>query len=165
MNQTFLLSLLFCFAGMLPSPGQDYQLSFTGSGEKTSVDSVKVENLATGAEIIVPQGNVLSLLHVAVKLDEQFIDPGNTLETYSNFSLGTPAFTFLTYQPGEVMISLHDITDRVICHKRIYLTTGRHSFEIRGIINGWNVITVISGGHRESGKIAGYESCGRPELY
>ncbi len=59
--KTFTFFVLFLFATAVLQ-AQDYLISFTGSGQSTSVDSIHVENLTQGTTLSLGGNDVLHLL-------------------------------------------------------------------------------------------------------
>jgi len=58
---TFFVSFLFAIAVL---QSQDYQISFTGSGQSTTIDSIQIENLTQGTILSLNGDDVLNLVGV-----------------------------------------------------------------------------------------------------
>jgi hypothetical protein len=59
---TIIVSLLFAIAAL---QAQDYQISFTGSGQSTIIDSIQVKNLTQGTTLSLNGDDVLHLVGTA----------------------------------------------------------------------------------------------------
>ena len=126
-------SLLFTF-GLLAcisftAGAINYFVSFTGSGASTTVDSVVVQNLYKGTQVIVPGGSLLSLSE-----EESSIDNLNTIADfaliYPNPIIDNATYSFVAKKGGNTQISVYGLDGRKLTGMDIDLLQGKHTFQL-----------------------------------
>src|SRR6056297_3008505 len=106
---TFLFILLFMTVLI---KAQDYQLSFTGSGQSANVDSVFVENLTQGTTTELAGSDILHLLgNVGITSQS---GTNKDLQIYPNPMKETSKLTFHNEQADAVKIKIYDVAGKLI---------------------------------------------------
>lgn len=125
----FLFGFLFPFCFLNLSYAFNYYITFSGSGAGTTVDSVKVQNLYTGAQITVPAGMQLRLYDV-----ENAVSEINTIAEYANVypnpTTSDATFSFLTSEGGNSQITVYSFDGRKIAGWYETIQQGRNSFRL-----------------------------------
>jgi uncharacterized protein (TIGR02145 family) len=124
---TILFLLLFI---TIVIKAQDYEISFTGSGESTSVDSVFVENLTQDTTIELAGSDILHLVGSAGVASQ----PGTNedLQIYPNPMKGSSKLEFSSGQPDDVKIEIYDVGGKLIAGQSVKVQPGTNVFEISG---------------------------------
>jgi len=108
----------------------EYQITFTASGESTSVDSVIAQNLTKGTSITVPGGQALVLYDI-----ETLIAPISTMADnvtiYPNPLSGEATFSFVTIKDGNTQIMVYGIDGKKVVGMDIDLQQGINSFQLK----------------------------------
>ncbi|MBN2863157.1 MAG: T9SS type A sorting domain-containing protein [Bacteroidales bacterium] len=132
---------------------QDYLISFAGSGESSTVDSVIVENL-TRNTILKMKGNDVLHLSGAITGIEKFGYPENDkISFYPNPMKNNTMMQFILPAPGETNITLYDISGREIAHTRHVLPVGEQTYTLTGAGQGIYFARISSGKYSLSGKL------------
>jgi uncharacterized protein (TIGR02145 family) len=145
MKKLGLLLAIFC---SLQANGQPFSISFSG----TSLSTVKVQNLTTGVIVDVPAGDVL---HLSTTTDiQEGIDlKSSGLKVYPNPMTDKSTLTILPPIPGDAIITISDMTGKVLTKFKEYLDNYTQEFSLSDIKNGLYVINVRGNGYRYSTKI------------
>ena len=125
---------------MLKTQAQDYFISFTGSGATTEVNTVKVDNLTSGATVTLNGGDILHLI-AAVGIVSLDIADG-ALQIYPNPMTEQSMLTFISPESGNAVISLVDLSGKTIYQTNALLSTGRNSFRVSGMSWGMYFVKV-----------------------
>lgn len=142
---TLIIALLFVTTMI---NAQNYQISFTGSGESTNVETVFVENLTQGTTLELAGTDILHLVGT-VGISSQS-DVNLDLNIYPNPMQGTSKIEFYSNKPDDVKIEIFDLNGRlVVCHSGD-LHTGINGFEISGFSQGFYSVNVITSAHQTS---------------
>jgi len=128
---TFLFILLFI---TILIKAQDYQISFTGSGQSTNVDSVFVENLTQGTTLVLLGSDILHLVGTLDIVDQSVTS--NNLHIYPNPISETSKLSFYTEQADDVKIEIYDISGKLIALQSNKVQQGINVFEISGFTKG-----------------------------
>lgn len=151
-NFVKLFCLICIFIGQKAN-GQNYLISFEGSGAATIVSSVKVENLASGKSLIL---NGYDILHLtAIVTGVKSIDNGqlSELKIYPN---PMTDYSILEVSPpieGDAIISATDINGKQLAQIQSHLGNLRQTFRISGLKNGFYLINVKGPSYQFSGKL------------
>ena len=128
---TFLFILLFM---TVLTKAQDYQISFTGSGQSTTVDSVFVENLTQGTTIELLGSDILHLVQT-LDIANQSVARDN-FHIYPNPINKTSKLSFHIDQPDDVKIEIYDVNGKLIAGQSDKVHPGTNVFEISGFPKG-----------------------------
>jgi uncharacterized protein (TIGR02145 family) len=126
-NYIFVLSLLLTMA--LPCFGLEYTITFVGSGASETVNSVVVENLATGAKITVPEGNTLRLTDALSGIDEIRANQEETIHVAQN-SDGTSVVSFFAKQAGAAQVDVFTFDGKKTASISQKVEAGSNSFQL-----------------------------------
>jgi uncharacterized protein (TIGR02145 family) len=149
MRKLVFLTILFC---SITANGQNYLISFAGSGASTTVSSVKVENLTTGAILTLPGNDVLRLtLTTGVNTTKQSDSPAMTIypnptTDYSNVRIYPPA-------AGISRITIFENTGKQVAQAYSYLDNQLQQFRISGLKSGFYFISIRGSTFQYSGKL------------
>jgi uncharacterized protein (TIGR02145 family) len=145
-----ILIFLLVFA-LLKTQAQDYLISFLGSGAASTISSVKVDNLTSGASVTLNSGDILHLSST-VGIDEPLATKGK-LEIYPNPVTELATLSFDSPESSKAIIRVSDVTGRTICQASKFLSPDRHSFKISGISEGTYFVSVTGNGYTYSSRI------------
>ena len=136
---TFLFILLFM---TFLIKAQDYQISFTGSGQSTSVNSVFVENLTQGTTLELAGSDILHLVGT-VGIESQS-GTNEDLQIYPNPMNETSKLEFYIDQPDDVKIEIYDMGGKLIAGQSGKVHQGTNVFEISGFTAGFYTANIIT---------------------
>jgi uncharacterized protein (TIGR02145 family) len=145
---SFLVLLIF---KMLNLQGQDYLISFAGTGASTSVDSVKIENLTQGTKLKMKGSDILHLMGTT-GIETILGDETGNITFYPNPMKDQARMQFVLPEPGETSVTLFDISGRKIAQTRDLLSRGEHIYGIKGIKEGLYIVGISSRGYSYSGR-------------
>jgi uncharacterized protein (TIGR02145 family) len=145
MKKILFLLAVFC---TLQANAQPYFISFSGTGLST----VKVQNLASGVVVDVPAGDVLLLSTITV-IPEVYNLKSSGLNVYPNPMSDKSTLEFLPPLAGDAIISVCDMTGKVITQYKGYVENYTQEFSLSGIKNGLHIITVEGNGYQFSEKL------------
>jgi uncharacterized protein (TIGR02145 family) len=137
--------IVFC---SLQANAQTYSVSFSGTGLST----VKVQNLTTGVIVDVPVGDVL-FLSVITSITEVNNTKSPGLKVYPNPMTDKSTLEIMPPLAGDAIISVCDMTGKVLTQYKIYLENYTQEFSLSGIKNGLHIITVQGNGYKFSEKL------------
>ena len=158
---TILLLLILAIA---KTHAQNYQVSFTGTGESTDVDSVKVENLTQCTSINLNGGDTLHLV-ASMGINELYTGTDNEMHIYPNPMSGVCLVDFETTTKGNTTLGLYDITGKKVLQVQNFLTKGHHTYQLSGISNGVYTLKVESETYYYNSKIVSTDAtCGNAEI-
>ena len=121
---------------------QDYQISFTGSGQSTSVNSVFVENLTQGTTLELASSDILHLVGT-VGIESQS-GTNEDLQIYPNPMNETSKLEFYIDQPDDVKIEIYDMGGKLIAGQSGKVHQGTNVFEISGFTAGFYTANIIT---------------------
>jgi len=142
-----LLFILVDFCS-LQTNAQPYSINFAG----TALSSIKVENLTTGVIVDVPAGDVL-LLSTTTGIPEVNTMKAPELKIYPNPMIDKSTLVFLPPLAGDVIISVCDMTGKVITQFRCYVENYTQEFSLSDIKNGLYLINIQGKGYQLSEKL------------
>jgi uncharacterized protein (TIGR02145 family) len=145
MKRLLFLSAVFC---SLQANAQPYSISFSGTGLST----VKVQNLTTGVIVDVPTGDVL-LLSTATGIPEVNNMKSSGLKVYPNPMTDKSTLEILPPLAGHAIISVCDMTGKVLTQYKGYVENYTQEFSLSGIKNGLHIINVQGKGYQFSEKL------------
>jgi uncharacterized protein (TIGR02145 family) len=144
----FALSLF----SVLTLNAQNYQITFSGTGASTTVNTVKVENLNAGTSLTLNGDDVLRLT-IATSVNSPKDYQSSDLRIYPN---PMTEYTTLEFSPpleGNAVIVVSDMTGRSVCKIRSYLGILKHSYKITGLETGIYFVKINGNGYQISGKV------------
>jgi uncharacterized protein (TIGR02145 family) len=131
--KTITLSMLLILAGF-HCYTQNYQITFTGSGASTTVDSVKVENLSQCTSLVLAGTDTLHLLStVGINEGNQ---PEDHVTIYPNPSPGYFSVEMEANTTGILRIGLFDMSGNVVIQHKEIANKGINLFELNSIPSG-----------------------------
>jgi uncharacterized protein (TIGR02145 family) len=143
----------------LQASAQSYSISFAGTGLST----VKVQNLATGVIVDVPAGDVL-LLSVITGISE-VNEKSSGMKIYPNPMTDNSTLEILPPSAGNGIISVSDMTGKVLTQTKCYLENSVQEFNLSGIKSGLHIINVQGKGYQISEKfLSNGKSYGTPRI-
>ncbi|MDP2423933.1 MAG: FISUMP domain-containing protein [Bacteroidales bacterium] len=146
---TFLALLTFAIAALR---AQDYQISFTGSGQSTTVDSIRVQNLTQGTSLTLNGSDVLHLVGV-VGIERLTESRNHSLRIYPNPTTSSSNIEFEVSEAGLVTIDLFDFTGKKVGSTQNNLHIGTQTFNVSGLNVGIYTVRIKSANFIYSGKI------------
>ena len=131
---------------------QNYQITFSGTGASTTVNTVKVENLNAGTSLTLNGSDILRLT-IATSVNSPKDYQSSDLRIYPN---PMTEYTTLEFSPpleGNAVIVVSDMTGRSVCKIRSYLGILKHSYKITGLETGIYFVNINGNGYQISGKV------------
>jgi len=142
------LLLLFTAFYSFQAIAQPYSISFSGAGLST----VKIQNLTTGFVVDVPAGDVL-LLSTPTGIPDVKNLQSSGLKIYPNPMADKSTLEILPPVAGYAIISVCDMTGKVVTQFKGYVENYKQEFSLSGIKNGLYIINVQGNGYQFSGKL------------
>lgn len=130
-KSAIIIMLAFSF---LATQAQDYFINFTGTGDTNALTTIKVDNLSTGATVILNGGDVLHLTS-GISVPKSYVNTG-TMKMVPNPMTDHSMLTFVAPEKGVAEIRVLNLSGTMVCQKRESLSSGEHSFTISGISKG-----------------------------
>ena len=152
-NSTIIIVLLIA---ILKTQAQGYLISFTGAGATTTVDSVKVDNLTSGATVTLNGGDILHLSGTA-GIGSVDIDNG-ALQIYPNPMAEQATLTFAAPENGHAVICIVDLSGKTVYQTGALLSPGMHSFRVSGISRGIYFVKVSGNNYFYSAKLISHSN-------
>ena len=150
------------FLATISLQAQDFKIGFTGTGETTSVDTVKVENLTQGKSISLSGDEVLHLMGTVTRLNPVPGNANKALNLYPNPFADYSTIEFVATSPGITIIELFDITGKRVAEAQNRLTTGSHTYRVTGLPTGIYAVRINSPAYAYTGKLVSTGSPGSP---
>jgi uncharacterized protein (TIGR02145 family) len=133
--------------------GQNYFVSFSGTGESSSVAGIKVENLSSGEKRTLNGGDILHLT-APTAINEQYSGTSGKLKFYPNPMNEYSVMSFNSPVSGEVSVTVFDLTGRLISVKTLQLEADHQEFLFSGLEKGIYAVNVKGRGFSLSGKLS-----------
>jgi uncharacterized protein (TIGR02145 family) len=144
--------LLFVFA-FTPMSAQPFQITFTGSGQTTSVTTVEVQNLTQGTTLSLNGSDILELVE-SIGIQETLCgieDRG--LRIYPNPMADECLITFENPRPGAVSIEITNLAGQLVIREEASLQQGVQSFSAGGLQQGLYVVQVKTSGKQYTNRL------------
>lgn len=160
------IKVLICillFMPVIPTQklrAQDYQITFAGSGESTTVDSVFVENLTQSTTLKMKGSDILHLKGTVSVFDISSDRETGKITFYPNPMKDHVKMQFILPEAGETMITLYDISGKEIAKTRNLLSGGEHTYSLRDLREGIYLAYVTTGRYSLNGKLISSGSTG-----
>jgi uncharacterized protein (TIGR02145 family) len=130
---------------------QDYLISFAAIGDTSVVTTVYVENLTSGATLVLNGSDILHLTPVTGIADPDFAN--QSLQIYPNPMAGQSQLKFDSPVEGNAVITLVDLSGRLVCQFSKSLSPGLQTFRISGIKLGMYFLKVTGNNYSYSSKL------------
>jgi hypothetical protein len=130
-NSAIIVLILFAF---LKTHAQDYLISFAGTGDTTAIETIKVYNLTSGTDVTLNGGDILHLKPASGI--EVLGNNTSPLQIHPNPMAENSVLRFLAPGSGDAVISIVDISGKIVSQFRLFLSRGTHEFSISGIQQG-----------------------------
>jgi len=121
---------------------QNYQISFTGTGQSSTVDSVKIVNLTSEFSLTIPGTDTLHLTGPLLGLFQ--IQESNNLLVYPNPVSENAYIEFSQQNNALIYMKLYDVLGKLVLEKSLKLTAGKHYFKLNGLNKGSYVLSIAS---------------------
>jgi uncharacterized protein (TIGR02145 family) len=144
-NITMKTLLLFCaitIASISNILSQDITISFSATGESTTIDEVKATNLTTLDSITIPGGESLTLIKNVTRIDE--LESEKAISVFPNPFGSTARIYFNNTKEQQVTLRLISISGKVLLSRSENLPAGTHQFNISAGRPGLYILSVIS---------------------
>jgi len=148
MNRIYTIILVFA---LLKVQAQDYLISFEGTGAAATISSVQVENLTSGAGLILNSGDKLHLVP-ALGIDAELAD-NMALQLYPNPMKEQSVITFCAPHSGNALICIVDLSGKTVYRFSRLLSRATHSFRVSGINRGIYLLTITGENYNYSAKL------------
>jgi uncharacterized protein (TIGR02145 family) len=148
LRSTLFISLMF---GSLISFGQDINVTFTGIGAASVIDSVKATNLRTNQSLTMP-GRETLVLSVQAGVNDL---PGftNSIRVYPNPFPGTAVFSAMVQHPQTVHLSARNIMGQIVAKTDEFIQHGYQEFNLSVSMAGIYLISMSSDSGTSSCKV------------
>ena len=137
----------------LTANAQDYNITFAGTGESTTVSTVKVENLTSGTSLTVNGSDILHLTAIITDINSIKNKQSSELKIYPNPMTGSSTLQIYPPEAGNAIITLIDMTGNPIAQVQSYLENYLQEFRLSGINSGFYIISVKGSSYQYSGKL------------
>lgn len=137
--------------------GQNYQITFAGTGASTTVDSVKVENLSQCTSLVLSGNDTLNLTST-VGINETVITYESRVNIYPNPSPGYCFVEFEATSETNLRLGLYDISGKPVVQRKESVRKGNSVFQLSGIQSGVYIIKVESGSNLYTAKLISTEA-------
>jgi uncharacterized protein (TIGR02145 family) len=144
-------TIIFLSLALIKVQAQDYFISFAGAGAATTVDTVKVYNLTTGATVTLKGSDILHLIP-SLGIGAMSAD-NRDLHLYPNPMEEQSTLDFVTSETGTSTISLVDLYGQTVYQISEKLSPGKHTFCVSGIQRGLYFVKVKGNDFYYSGKL------------
>lgn len=145
MKKLLFFLAIFC---ALQANAQPYSIGFSGTG----LSSVKVENLTSGLIVNLSAGDVL-LLSTPTGIPEVNNIKSSGIKVYPNPMTDKSTLEILPPVAGDAIISVYDISGKVLTQFKGYVENYTQEFTLSGIKNGLHIINVQGNGYQFSEKL------------
>jgi len=143
--------IIFLVLVILKAEAQDYMISFTGTGETTAVNTVKVYNLKSGDSVTLNGGDIL---HLTALVGFGKMEKNNMyMQFYPNPMEGSALLTFFAPVNGVADICIVDLSGKTVYQMNKLLSPGTHNFRITGKRQGIYLLKVTGKNYNYSTKL------------
>jgi uncharacterized protein (TIGR02145 family) len=149
MKKIFFSMAVFC---ALNGNAQNYLISFTGVGESTTINAVKVENLTKGTTATLNGSDILRLTGT-VGISQVDYEKPSGIKMFPNPMSDNSTIEIFPPVEGDAIISVSEITGKKVYQTQSYLEKSRQQFKLSGIKNGFYLININGNNYQLSGKL------------
>jgi uncharacterized protein (TIGR02145 family) len=135
---------------------QCYQISFDGKGESTTVETVVVENLSSGATLSLNGCDILRLIEPTDNTGVEEKSNSSLFRIYPNPMIDQSILEILSPESGKARITVSDISGKTIIQTQSYLENQGLKFRLSGLKKGMYVVSVQGNSFQLSEKIYSY---------
>ena len=132
---------------------QEYLVSFEALGDTSTIDSIRVENLTQGRNILISGTDQLRLFDETSGLHDVYVASNTSLMIYPNPSKNYTNIEIIVLKSGDVSMEVYDLSGRVLLLDRFYLENGKHIIQLIGMYKGLYTISIETPTDRYNGKI------------
>lgn len=136
-NLAFLLLFIFCSA----TQAQDYKITFSASGESTTVDSIQILNITQVKSISLKGSETLNLVQNITGMSD-FGANENFIRIYPNPMTKNAKLEFTSTQRGEVILQIFDLAGKLVAINKQNLEAGKSIYNISGVKSGSYLIKI-----------------------
>ena len=137
---------------VLTLKAQNYQITFSGSGASTTVNTVKVENLTAGTSLTLNGSDILRLTIVTLTNSPKDYQTSD-IKIYPNPMTDYTTIEIFPPQAGNAVISVNEITGKSVCKIQAHLENLSQSYKIAGLKTGIYLVSIKGNGYKLSGKL------------
>jgi len=137
------LTFLFLLLPVLLS-AQDYLITFSGTGESSTVSTVIVENLTQNKSLTLSGSDILHLKSTITEISDLVYNQAGGIKFYPNPMKEFSVMEFAMSEECNAKVELFDILGRKLTQTQNYMNRGRHSYRITGLGNGMYVLKVTT---------------------
>jgi uncharacterized protein (TIGR02145 family) len=137
--------MLLIFSSGYRVLAEDIIISFTGTGETTSVTSVLAENLTKNISVTLNGNDILRLRNLSTGIDIPGIKAGRSITFSPNPMSDNTLMQFELKRRGNTFILIHDLAGRELLKLERYLDQGINTFRIEGFGKGIYFVTIRNG--------------------
>lgn len=145
---TFFVSFLFVIAIL---HAQNYQISFTGSGQSTTIDSIQVKNLTQGTTLSLNGDDVLHLEGI-IGINTLTANE-NTVKIYPNPMVESTFVEFTNLKTELICLEIFNGMGVLIAKQSTQAQKGRQRFEITGLNAGIYTVNVSAADWKYAAKL------------
>lgn len=139
-----LIVFLMLAVTTIPASAFDYNITFTGSGASTTLDSVVVQNLSKGTQVTVHGGTQFQLTDVNSGINE-LNSIADLAFVYPNPTTGNATYTFTAKYAGNTQIAVCGLDGRKVAGLDADLQQGKNSVQLE-LPNGVYLVRAIGNG-------------------
>lgn len=147
---TILFLLVFAIAGL---QAQNYLITFAGTGARSTVDSVKIQNTSQCIDTTIGGSDILNLTSLITSINPLNTIADNTMHIFPNPTTGYSLINFYSSSAGNASITLYDLTGKSIAQSHDFLAKGNQSYCLNGISEGIYIISIKSDAYSYTSKI------------
>jgi len=149
MKKIFFLAIYIACTSYIMS--QDITVTFSATGESTTVDEVKATNLTSEESVTLPGNESLTLTESTTGINELTGDIGISVtpNPYENIA----QVRFSNTKDQQVALRLTSVTGKVILSRNDKLPAGTHQFRVSADMPGLYILSVVSGNNVKSIKL------------
>ena len=146
--------LLFVFAlfSTYQLNAQNFLIDFSGTGASITVNTVKVENLTSGATITVNGSDILHLT-IATGVSNIEYNQSSQLKIYPNPMTDYSIFEICPPVIGDAIFTISEMTGKPVAQLQSHLESINQSFRLSGLKDGFYFVSVKGNGYQFSGKL------------
>jgi uncharacterized protein (TIGR02145 family) len=145
------------FLCSLTSNGQNYNLTFSGTGASSNVSTVNVENLTSGTTLTLSGSDILRLTGTT-NVNSIENKKSSELRFYPNPMVDNAVLEIFPSESGDAIISVHDMSGRLMVQVKYYLEKNIQEFRLSGINSGLYLVSVKGEKYQYSGKLLSISS-------
>lgn len=133
--------------------GQGYYISFAGSGAAATVSTVRVENLTSGALLLVSGSDILHLTSIVTSVNPSVNNQFSKIKIYPNPMTDFSTLEINPPEAGDATISIYSTTGILMARVHSFLEKSVHEFRLSGLKSGSYLVTIQGKSYQFSGKI------------